>query len=103
MGAVAARVKREAVVISRARSINVSSKARLDLVETRLMTAHSFSPNTRHMNASKTEKTAKTGLICIARIKGAFGVKGEVRIQSFTQNAEDCFGFGPLLGTDGRR
>ena len=53
------------------------------------------------MNASKTEKTAKTGLICIARIKGAFGVKGEVRIQSFTQNAEDCFGFGPLLGADG--
>jgi len=77
MGAVAARVKREAVVISRARSINVSSKARLDLVETRLMTAHSFSPNTRHMNASKTEKTAKTGLICIARIKGAHrAVKG---------------------------
>lgn len=42
-----------------------------------------------------------TELICIARIAGAFGVKGEVKIKSFTENAEDCLGFGLLLGEDG--
>ncbi len=59
------------------------------------MTAHSFSTNTRHMNKSPTE------LVCIARIKGAFGVKGEVKITPFTVEPEDMFSFGPLLGEDG--
>ena len=59
------------------------------------MTAHSFSPNTRHMNESKTT------LICIARIAGAFGVKGEVKVKSFTENATGCFDYGPLLSEHG--
>ena len=53
------------------------------------------------MNASKTEKTARTGLICIARVAGAFGVKGEVKIKSLTETPEDCFEFGPLLSEGG--
>ena len=71
------------------------------------MTAHSFSPNTRHMNPNKTENSVKTDirakiqLICIARITGAFGVKGEVKIKSFTETPADCFAFGPLLGAGG--
>ena len=60
------------------------------------MTAHSFSTNTRHMNKSPTE------LVCIARIKGAFGVKGEVKIVPHTVEPEDMFSFGPLLGEDGK-
>ena len=40
-------------------------------------------------------------LICIAVCSGAFGVKGEVKIKSFTQNPEDCFAYGPLRGEDG--
>ena len=59
------------------------------------MTAHSFSPNTRHMNESKTT------LVCIARIAGAFGVKGEVKVKSFTEYATDCFDYGPLLSEHG--
>lgn len=45
--------------------------------------------------------TKPSDLMCIARIAGAFGVKGEVKIKSFMENAQDCFGFGPLLGADG--
>lgn len=40
-------------------------------------------------------------LICIAAIAGAFGVKGEVKIKSFTENPEDCFAYGSLRGGDG--
>lgn len=59
-----------------------------------MVTAPSFSPNTAHMN------TNPTNLVCIARIKGAFGVKGEVKIISFTEHAQDCFAYGPLLGAN---
>ena len=40
-------------------------------------------------------------LICIAVCSGAFGVKGEVKIKSFTSVPEDCFSYGPLRGEDG--
>lgn len=59
------------------------------------MTAPSFSTNRRHMNLGRTQ------FIRIARIAGAFGVKGEVKIKSFTQTPKDCLGFGPLLGEGG--
>jgi 16S rRNA processing protein RimM len=42
----------------------------------------------------------RTKLICVASLKGAFGVKGEVRVKSFTEVPEDCLSFGPLLGQD---
>ena len=43
----------------------------------------------------------RTKLICVAALKGAFGVKGEARIKSFTEVPEDCLSFGPLLGPAG--
>jgi 16S rRNA processing protein RimM len=40
--------------------------------------------------------------VCVGMIAGAHGVKGEVRIRSFTQYAEDCFAYGPLHDEAGR-
>ncbi len=44
----------------------------------------------------------KTKLITIARIRGAHGVRGEARIQSFTARPEACFAYGPFLDRDGQ-
>jgi 16S rRNA processing protein RimM len=41
------------------------------------------------------------GLIVVGQIAGAFGVKGEVRVRSFTEDPEACFSYGPLLDADG--
>jgi 16S rRNA processing protein RimM len=43
-----------------------------------------------------------TDLILIGAVAGAFGVRGEVRLKSFTGMAEDLFEFSPFLGEDGR-
>ena len=59
------------------------------------MTAPQFSLNRPKMNENGTD------LIKVARVKGAFGVKGEVRVISFTETPEDALGFGPLLGEGG--
>jgi len=48
------------------------------------------------MNGNKTEQ-----LICIAAIAGAFGVKGEVRIKSFTDDPAACLTYGPLMNETG--
>lgn len=40
-------------------------------------------------------------LICVAAIAGAFGVKGEVKLKSFTEIPEDCVAYGPLLSEGG--
>ena len=40
-------------------------------------------------------------MICVGAIAGAFGVKGEVKLKSFTQNPEDCVAYGPLLDEAG--
>jgi 16S rRNA processing protein RimM len=45
--------------------------------------------------------TDKPKLIVVAQIAGAFGVKGEARVRSFTDNPEDCFAYGPLLDESG--
>ena len=42
-------------------------------------------------------------LICVAICAGAFGVKGEVKLKSFTQIAEDCAAYGPLYNEAGNR
>ena len=44
---------------------------------------------------------SKDKLLCIAVCAGSFGVRGEVKIKSFTANPEDCFSYGPLKGKDG--
>lgn len=40
-------------------------------------------------------------LICVAAIAGAFGVKGEVKLKSFTDDPENCVSYGPLLSDKG--
>ena len=40
-------------------------------------------------------------LICVAAIAGAFGVKGEIKLKSFTEVMEDCLNYGPLLSERG--
>lgn len=49
------------------------------------------------MNESQT-----SNLICVAAIAGAFGVKGEVKIKSFTAEPEACLSYGPLLDVQGK-
>ncbi|MEI4232597.1 ribosome maturation factor RimM [Roseovarius sp. D22-M7] len=39
-------------------------------------------------------------LICVGALAGAFGVKGEVRLKSFTATPEDIAGYAPLLSED---
>jgi 16S rRNA processing protein RimM len=41
-------------------------------------------------------------LIAVGRIAGAFGVKGEARVHSFTDDPEACFSYGPLVDADGQ-
>lgn len=41
-------------------------------------------------------------MICVAAIAGAFGVKSEVKLKSFTEIPEDCLGYGPLLDQTGQ-
>lgn len=40
-------------------------------------------------------------LICVAVIAGAFGVQGEVRVKSFTAQADAIDSYGPLSDEDG--
>lgn len=40
-------------------------------------------------------------LIVVGQIAGAFGVKGEARVRSFTGDPEACFSYGPLMDKDG--
>ncbi|MEO0698889.1 MAG: ribosome maturation factor RimM [Pseudomonadota bacterium] len=39
--------------------------------------------------------------VCVGAIAGAFGVKGEVRLKSFTADPEDLAAYGPLQTEDG--
>jgi 16S rRNA processing protein RimM len=41
-------------------------------------------------------------LIVVGKIAGAFGVKGEVRVQSFTDDPEAAFAYGPLVDQAGK-
>jgi len=47
-------------------------------------------------------KMNKKDLICVAAIAGAFGVKGEVKLKSFTDTPENCVSYGPLLSQTGK-
>lgn len=40
-------------------------------------------------------------LVAVAQIAGAFGVKGEAKVRSFTDDPEACFSYGPLLDAEG--
>ncbi|MGB0498037.1 MAG: ribosome maturation factor RimM, partial [Rubricella sp.] len=41
--------------------------------------------------------------VCVAAIAGAFGVRGEVRLKSFTSDPEAVASYGPLESEDGSR
>ncbi len=41
--------------------------------------------------------------ICVGAIAGAFGVRGEVRLKSFTTTPEDIESYGPLYSEDGKQ
>jgi len=43
------------------------------------------------------------GRICVGRIKGAHGVRGLVRVTSYTERPEDVASYGPVSDADGRR
>ncbi len=43
-----------------------------------------------------------SNLVVVAQIAGAFGVKGEARVRSFTDDPAAAFTYGPLLDADGR-
>ena len=46
---------------------------------------------------------ASAGRICVGAIAGAFGVRGEVRLKSFTSEPRDIGSYGPLTSEDGKR
>lgn len=46
-------------------------------------------------------KQDSQNLLCVAAISGAFGVKGEVKLKSFTEDPENCVTYGPLLSEVG--
>lgn len=45
---------------------------------------------------------APKGHVTVAAVAGAFGVRGEVRLKSFTADPEAVGGYGPLTAEDGR-
>ena len=45
--------------------------------------------------------TGRPKFIVVGQIAGAFGVKGEARVRSFTDDPEACFSYGPLLDAKG--
>ncbi|HEY7797737.1 MAG TPA: hypothetical protein VIA80_03155, partial [Hyphomonadaceae bacterium] len=40
-------------------------------------------------------------LVVVGQIAGAFGVKGEARVRSFTDDPLACFSYGPLMDEKG--
>lgn len=44
-----------------------------------------------------------TEMVCVGAIAGAFGVRGEVRLKSFTADPEAVAGYGPLTTEDGEK
>jgi 16S rRNA processing protein RimM len=51
----------------------------------------------------RAKKTGTAQRICVARIGAAHGLKGEVRLWSFTQDPQAISAYGPLQSADGKR
>jgi len=47
--------------------------------------------------------TARDKRVCLAAFAGAHGVRGEVKLKTFTANEEDAAAYGPLSSEDGAR
>ena len=46
--------------------------------------------------------TDPSRLIVVGQIAGAFGVRGEAKVRSYTDDPDACFDYGPLLDADGK-
>ena len=46
--------------------------------------------------------SAKPNYILVGSISGAFGVKGEIKVKTFTALPENCMSYGPLLDKNGQ-
>ena len=57
----------------------------------------------RSRKAASSPPAGTTGKICVARIGAAHGVRGEVKLWSFTQDPSAVAGYGPLESEDGKR
>lgn len=53
--------------------------------------------------ANEPDDNEQSGLILLGRIAGAQGLRGEVKINSFTADPEAIAAYGPLTSPDGRR
>lgn len=55
------------------------------------------------VSALAVEGAARRGRVCVGAMAGAHGVRGDVRIRSFTQRPEDIAAYGPLEDERGER
>lgn len=52
--------------------------------------------------AFKAKAAGNKGMVLVGAIAGAFGVKGEVRLNAITEKPEGIISYGPLYGDDGK-
>ena len=55
------------------------------------------------VSALAVDGAARRGRVCVGAVAGAHGVRGDVRIKSFTQRPEDIAAYGPLEDERGER
>ena len=55
------------------------------------------------ISALAVEGAARRGRVCVGAVAGAHGVRGDVRIKSFTERPEDIAAYGPLEDERGER
>ena len=55
------------------------------------------------VSALTVDGAARRGRVCVGAVAGAHGVRGDVRIKSFTQRPEDIAAYGPLEDERGER
>ena len=55
------------------------------------------------VSALAVEGAARPGRVCVGAVAGAHGVRGDIRIKSFTQRPEDIAAYGPLEDERGNR
>ena len=55
------------------------------------------------ISALTVDGAARRGRVCVGAVAGAHGVRGDVRVKSFTQRPEDIVAYGPLEDERGER
>jgi 16S rRNA processing protein RimM len=61
-----------------------------------------FQTNRFHLKNTQGHKVVnESKLICVGALAGAFGVRGEVRLKSFTSNPDDIENYAPLFTENG--